>query len=498
MGIGVVGAILVRAGHKHGYRVAFNDKKGLAIRNGGVYSQIGFFDQSITPIVESDQGASSANTSADSSIASSALPLGSIPYGKCDLLLGVDILEAARAIDPREHFRVASKNRTSAVLNLFKQPTVSVLVGSNDFDPEKLHQTVADHCDRETVYARDLSTLCEERLGSKQFVNIMILGVAFQLGLIPVSANSLAWSIKNTLRRDQRANLKAFNIGRRLALEPFALRERPEPKTWEQLLTQKVRIIRKSTLLGRLWRGRRGRRLEFVVKNAIRVMPGLSEKSKYDLALRIYDLMQYQDHRYAQRFVNLIRDIYRRDSADQKYQATHAALWSLAKLMLIKDEPYVAYLLTRFEKKQRDNIKYNIDPDNGDSIRYTRKNCPEIPVPFFGKVRLHITTYEWQMQIVRRMKFLRKIPGWHRRETQLRSWYEVVLQQVDLSTESSYRASVDILKSPEQITGYREVRYPKIDQVQQQVAQKLGSRVNLEVDVDARAGRLSERVGSER
>src|SRR4030095_12951270 len=42
MGIGVVGAILVRAGHKQGYRVVFQDKKGLAIRNGGVFSQITF------------------------------------------------------------------------------------------------------------------------------------------------------------------------------------------------------------------------------------------------------------------------------------------------------------------------------------------------------------------------------------------------------------------------------------------------------------------------
>ncbi len=42
MGIGVVGAILVRAGHKEGYHVVFQDKKGLAIRNGGVFSQITF------------------------------------------------------------------------------------------------------------------------------------------------------------------------------------------------------------------------------------------------------------------------------------------------------------------------------------------------------------------------------------------------------------------------------------------------------------------------
>jgi len=46
--IGVVGAILVRAGHKEGYRVLFHDKKGLAIRNGGVFSQIQFSRQPLT------------------------------------------------------------------------------------------------------------------------------------------------------------------------------------------------------------------------------------------------------------------------------------------------------------------------------------------------------------------------------------------------------------------------------------------------------------------
>jgi len=42
------------------------------------------------------------------------------------------------------------------------------------------------------VYAKNLSELCEQRLGSKLYVNIMMLGVAYQLGLIPVSAHSIA------------------------------------------------------------------------------------------------------------------------------------------------------------------------------------------------------------------------------------------------------------------------------------------------------------------
>ena len=74
-----------------------------------------------------------------------------------------------------------------------------------------------------TRFAKNLSELCEQRLGSKLYANIMMLGVAFQLGLIPVSPHSIAWAIKDSIRRDHRKNLKAFNIGRKLALEPRAL-----------------------------------------------------------------------------------------------------------------------------------------------------------------------------------------------------------------------------------------------------------------------------------
>ena len=114
MGIGVVNAILVRAGHKEGYRVIFQDKKGLAIRNGGVYSQISFVsDVGATPASPGPNGSApllvgATPASPDSPVADAApQTTGSIPYGKCDLLLGIDILEAtlrdrpARAVPRR-------------------------------------------------------------------------------------------------------------------------------------------------------------------------------------------------------------------------------------------------------------------------------------------------------------------------------------------------------------------------------------------------------------
>ncbi|HMB95280.1 MAG TPA: thiamine pyrophosphate-dependent enzyme, partial [Tepidisphaeraceae bacterium] len=321
MGIGVVGAILVRAGHKEGYRVIFSDKKGLAIRNGGVYSQIAWIkdgenhELKIPPAMPQstvtdsqdrliDEGttrqkdeAVARPSAATSSHICETQPItypttGTIPYGRADLLLGVDILEAARAIDPREQFRIATPDRTAAVLNLHKQSTVYTLLGREDFDPAKLQEEIFEHCNAEHSYAKNLSELSEQRLGSKQFVNIMMIGVAYQLGLIPVSASSIGWAIRDTIRRDQRKNIKAFNIGRKLALEPRALPRNPEPITWQQLLTNKTRILRKTRLFGR----RASEQFEKLLNSAMQSMPTLSEESKYDLALRVYDLLQYSNY----------------------------------------------------------------------------------------------------------------------------------------------------------------------------------------------------------
>ena len=490
MGIGVVGAILTRAGHKEGYRVLFQDKKGLAIRNGGVYGQMTFVKDDVVDSAECKvrsaecaetdaSGFSSISTQHSALSTPSYFTTGAIPYGEADLLLGVDILEAARAIDPREQFRVASKQRTAAVLNLHKQPTVLTLLGKSNFEPEALKEEIYAQCREELSYALNLSQLCEERLGSKQFANIMMLGVAYQLGLIPVSTWSIAWAIKDSIRRDHRKNLKAFNIGRKLALEPHALPRKPEPETWLQLVNNKSKVLRKTRLFGRY----HADQFEKLVQHATKSMRELPENNKWDLTLRIYDLIQWGDYSYAKRYLELVRNIYRRDRSERHYAATAAAIHNLAKVMLIKDEPYVAYLLTRFEKQQRDIAKYNVDVANGDKLVYRHHTSPEFNVGKF-RVRLKITTADWQLKIVRHMKWWRQLPGWHQREVAFREWYVKVLDRVSLN-ETNYARSVGLLSCVEEVTGYREVRYPKMDAVRTRVEGEL-TRVPSTVDVSIR------------
>jgi indolepyruvate ferredoxin oxidoreductase len=486
MGIGVVGALLVRAGHFAGYQVVFSDKKGLAIRNGGVYSQITWIKTG--PVGEPRSGDILKVPPSESRFAGHGIEptSGLIPYGQADLLLGIDVLEAARAVDPREHFRIATPDKTSVVLNLFKQPTVSTLLGKQDFDPYKLRDRIAEHCVASNLYAKNLSALCEQRLGSKLFVNILMLGVAYQLGYVPLPASAIAKAIKETIRRDVRRNLKAFNIGRKLALEPMALPDKPHAITWEQLLTQKTRILRKTRARGET----HATAVERLVTSAINVMPALSDRSKYDLTLRIYDIYQYENEAYAKRYIDVVRSVYRRDSADQKYLATQETIWNLSRLMMIKDEPYVAYLLTRYEKIHRDALKYNIDSENGDEVRYKWHNVPEVTLPVIGKLRLPLTTRPWMHKIIRHFKFVRKLPTWHRKERDFCDWYIGLIDRIDLNTTHGYQTAVKVLGLPEEANGYREVRYPKMDRVKQDaeaILGRAGPAQSMSSDVNSRS-----------
>jgi len=230
MGAGVATQVLVRAGHKEGYPVIFLDKKGLAIRNGGVVSQVVYniSSQPITAI---------------------------IPYGKADLLLGIDVLEAARAMDPKGRARIASRQRTTAVVNTDKVQTIRGILGQEDFDVAELEKVIRANTRQEAYLARNISRICEVYLGSKIYANIMMIGFAFQSGQIPVSMHSIAWAIKDTIKSDFRKNLLAFNMGRKLVVAADLFQGPPRRTGWRETLEAKCRdTIRRHA-------GSRGRNL---------------------------------------------------------------------------------------------------------------------------------------------------------------------------------------------------------------------------------------------
>ena len=447
MGIGVSAATLVRAGHREGFGVLFSDKNGLAIRNGGVYSHITFLQPGCnhhSPI---------------------------IPYGKADLMLGIDILEAARGLDPKGNLRVGG-SRTRAIVNRQKTPTINTLLATDDFCVETLEAALRKYTDPTGYFSADVSQLSERVFGTKLYANVIMLGIAFQRGELPLSLESLEYGIQETMGSAATENWLAFKLGRKLAHDAVAA---PASTTAESAYHDVV--AEKSERLKRP--GRQGEKLArqyWQLVTRAREKLTLDARHESLLAQRIYDLICYENLAYAEEYVTRLLRLHEKDSAGFGYAATEAALWNLHRVMAIKDEVYVAHLLTSEEKYEADRERYNVRPELGDRMIYRHLNRPEFVVGH-RTIRFKIRTRPWMLRVMRHARFLRRLlPAWHAKERAFRQWYfEVADQFAAPSDQAAYATWLQILRLPEEATGYREIRYPRMAAAQKRAEDLLGS-----------------------
>lgn len=454
MGIGLVTAILVRAGMRQGYQVHFADKKGLAIRNGGVYSHVTYSRNGHYPLS----------------------PI--IPYGKANLLLGMDILESVRSLDPKLNLRIGSPGFTAAVINTEKTPTVTMLLGEEDFNPKDLEEMIRRTTRSDSYFGANVSEISQRLLGNKIYANMMILGSAYQKGELPVELKTLEWAIQMSVPKSGlEDNLKAFHLGRKLAIDSNAYLPEARLNTYVSMLEDKISILSKTRFRGKQLARKYRERVDELVD-----FMKLDDETNLQIALRTYDLIQFEGLTYAQKYLDKIKSVFLRDHLDKGYRATKAVVRYLAKVMLIKDEVYVAHLLTSVEKYRRDLERYDIDPKRGDKAAYTHINRPQFTV-FGFDIEFDMKTKNWQLNIMKHMKFLRHLlPGWHRKEKEFRQWYLGVIDSVSLNGELPYDFYVQALQTPEEVRGYRKVRYPKMEEAKQKASRLLAG------DVGARQG----------
>ena len=447
MGIGVSAATLVRAGHREGYKVVFSDKNGLAIRNGGVYSHITFLQPGrnhVSPI---------------------------IPYGKADLMLGIDILEAARGIDPKGNLRIAGP-KTHAIINRQKTPTINTLLGTDDFCVETLETALRKNTDAAGYFSSDVSQLSERVFGTKLYANVIMLGIAFQRGELPLSLDSLEYGIQETMGSAATENWLAFKLGRKIAHDAATTTPvTPAEGSYHDVVAEKSSRLKRT--------GPDGERL---ARQYWQLVTGALEKLTLDarheslLAQRIYDLIQYENVAYAEDYIARLLRVHRKDSAAHGFAATQAALWNLHRVMAIKDEVYVAYLLSSEEKYEHDRERYNVHPELGDRMIHRHLNRPEFTL---GRrtIRFKLQCRPWMLRLMRRGKFLRRLlPAWHAREKEFRAWYFHIADDFRAPTDSAaYAAWLKVLRLPEEATGYREVRYPRMEAAQKRAEEILRS-----------------------
>src|SRR2546426_796515 len=468
MGVGVLSSTLARAGTKAGYTVKFNDKKGPAIRNGADSAHINYA-----------KGNAKISTI--------------VPNGKADLLLGLDMLEAERSLV------YASRARTTAVVNSSVIPTIPMLAGMMNY-PTDVEDNIRKHTNSDEYLGGRIGEISELFYGNKLFTNIILLGMAFQRGLIPVSEKNLLEAIMETVSPSQRArNAEAFELGRKFAAEPEylefknivaddkILRLFGAKESYMELVARKSDTIAHSYWMW--WKGASSaEEYRTTVEDAVAKM-NLDEETNRNLARRVYDMIMWGGLDYANRYVDRVLEVFAVDRPEKNYAATKAAILNLAKVSLIKDEIYTPLLLTDDEKLERDKIRYNIDEENGDRITYEHINRPEFEV-FGRQLRFNLPqwlAHNWLMNIFKHAKFARGILtrwGWHKKELGFRDWYndEVIgffLETAPTNYELALRA-LRVINDPYRpnefaVTGFREVIYPKMEKARKDFEQLAGS-----------------------
>jgi len=199
-GVLTIGAILGMAAHIEGKVPMILDMAGLAQKGGAVLSHV--------RISHRDRPATAPR----------------IVAGTADLLLGADSVVAAS----KDSLLLCDPGRTEAILNVNVTPT-SDFVRLRDFDfQEAAMERLIGRATRNRDHFHNFSDLAAGLTGDEIGANMMMLGYAWQRGLIPVGRDALTQAVEmNGVA--VAFNLAAFDWGRLLAEDPEAVQATKAP-----------------------------------------------------------------------------------------------------------------------------------------------------------------------------------------------------------------------------------------------------------------------------
>jgi indolepyruvate ferredoxin oxidoreductase len=404
-GIVTIGAIVGMAAHLEGKGVGVIDMAGLAQKGGAVYSHIRI-----------------ANTPDD-------IHAIRVAAGGADLVLGGDIVVAG----------------AKKVLGAMKAGNTRVIVNTAEFLPgdftrnaeyslptERLKRAIAGHAGRERSHFVDASRLATALLGNSIGSNMFMLGYAYQLGALPISAEAIERAIE--LNGEAVAmNISAFRYGRRAVVEPKALETLIEPRPQEQ-------------------------------NDSLRLSQSFAETVDRRAAF----LTDYQDAKYARRYrhwVEKVRTVEAEKAPGQCGLAEAVARY-LFKLMAYKDEYEVARLYS--ETSFLDRVKSSFA---GDRLRFEFHLAPPLLArrdPLTGEPK-KMSFGPWMLKafaVLAKFKVLRGTAldpfGYtaeRRTERQLISGYEHLLNELlEHLNAANHQVAVELAMIPEKIRGFGPVK----------------------------------------
>ncbi|MDL9948149.1 indolepyruvate ferredoxin oxidoreductase family protein [Gordonia sp. ABSL11-1] len=375
--------------------------------------------------------------------------------GECDLYLACDLLVGAGDA----YLSVASPEHTTAVVSSSKVPTGSMVVDTAITFPD-------DTATIEKIRAAtspgglflDARSASETLLGDEQYANVLLAGIAYQKGAIPIPASSIEEALRlNGVKVD--ANLQAFRRGRQFVADPDAFAAAVGTAgSPDNVLSPRGRAI------------------------AARVHTTSGSELERLVDIRVGELISFQNAAYAQRYADLVELV---RSAEE--QATpgetglaEAAAWSLHKLMAYKDEYEVARLL--LGPAGTDAATGIVGPGAKVSYRLHPPMLRELGM------KHKISLGPWSRPVLRALAASRRLRGTaldpfgrahvRRVERELVAEFEAVLRELAATlTPANHAHAITIAQLPDMVRGYEQVKLHNVADYHRRLAELRGAAV---------------------
>jgi indolepyruvate ferredoxin oxidoreductase len=452
-GVVTVNALLATAARRAGLWASQLDQTGLSQRGGRVASHC--------------------------RIARSALAgTAQVPAHGADLLLAFDALGAS---DSRS-LACLDPDRSACMLHENVAPTADAVSDIRRALPslEFLARRIAPHT--RSLDRLPAEELCTALLGSPRPANVMLLGAAYQRGLLPLPADALEGAIlEHGLATD--TNLRAFRLGRSFAVHPEeiakVLRSSAPVGIGDGIAPEHA-----ATLLGQIWRELDSLVGHLRVEDDRIVDPRSLSRQLAHFAV---DLCDFQNRAYGARYVRTLLPLARAELACVPHGADSlrvlpSAARELYRLMAYKDEYEVARLHLRgpfrrwLEERTGPGLRpsYLLHPPALRALGLKRKLALR-----FGA--------EGILRLLAALRWLRATPfdpfgrsEVRRSERELVRWYEGVLGQLAERMESlGIRRAREVAETAAQVRGYEGIKLANAASAREQ-AEKLLCEVDPE------------------
>ena len=379
-----------------------------------------------------------------------------IGIGQADAYLGFDVLTAA---DVR-HLTRANPERTVAVVSSSHIATGLMVRNVSVEFPEDslLHKRIdAVTRARDNVYL-DAEGMAETLFGSHLAANFIVVGAAYQAGVIPVSAESIerAIALNGTAVR---MNVDAFRAGRRAVADP----------DWAATLA--------SSQAG----AQEPKAAPLAPEVAALLEPiGATGELRRLLEIRVPDLVEYQSLEYAARYADFVGRVAARErELGLGTRLAESVARYLYKLMAYKDEYEVARLA--LEPAFEDAVTATFGPDA--KLAY-RLHPPALRAMGLRRKLALGRWFRVGFRILRRLRWLRGTAfdpfgrdEIRRTERALIGEYrEMIERELAALSPATHERAVKLARLPDLIRGYEGVKRKNVEKYRAEVAALLSPK----------------------